>query len=127
MLSKREAWPQLSTELPMLIAGPCSAETETQVLTIAKELKKDPRVSFFRAGVWKPRTRPGGFEGVGTEALGWLKKVKTEVGLPMSTGVANVGHVEQALKADIDVLWLGGRTTANPFAVQEISSALNGG
>jgi chorismate mutase len=108
---------------PFIIAGPCSAETEEQVLQIAHELK-NTQVSIFRAGIWKPRTRPGGFEGVGAIGLKWLQKAKTETGLLMATEVANATHVKLALEHDIDVLWIGARTTVNPFAVQEIADAL---
>lgn len=108
---------------PLLIAGPCSAETETQVLEIAHQLKSQ-NVSFFRAGIWKPRTRPGGFEGVGAIGLKWLQKAKAETGLPMAVEVANATHVKLALEHDIDMLWIGARTTVNPFAVQEIADAL---
>jgi chorismate mutase len=108
---------------PLVIAGPCSAETEDQVLKIAHELK-DSDVSIFRAGIWKPRTRPGGFEGVGEIGLKWLQKAKAETGLLMATEVATAAHVKLALEHDIDVLWIGARTTVNPFAVQEIADAL---
>jgi chorismate mutase len=110
---------------PLVIAGPCSAETEEQVLKIAHELK-DSDVSIYRAGIWKPRTRPGGFEGVGAIGLKWLQKAKAETGLLMATEVANATHVKLALEHDIDVLWIGARTTVNPFAVQEIADALAG-
>ena len=110
---------------PLVIAGPCSAETEDQVLKIAHELK-DSDVSTFRAGIWKPRTRPGGFEGVGEIGLKWLQKAKAETGLLMATEVATAAHVKLALEHDIDVLWIGARTTVNPFAVQEIADALQG-
>lgn len=110
---------------PLVIAGPCSAETEDQVLKIAQELK-DSDVSIFRAGIWKPRTRPGGFEGVGAIGLKWLQKAKAETGLLMAIEVANATHVKLALEHDIDVLWIGARTTVNPFAVQEIADALAG-
>jgi chorismate mutase len=110
---------------PLVMAGPCSAETEDQVLKIAHELK-DSKVSVFRAGIWKPRTRPGGFEGVGEIGLKWLQKAKAETGLLMATEVANAAHVKLALEYDIDVLWIGARTTVNPFAVQEIADALAG-
>lgn len=110
---------------PLVIAGPCSAETEEQVLKIAHELK-DSDVSIFRAGIWKPRTRPGGFEGVGEIGLKWLQKAKAETGLLMATEVATAAHVKLALEHDIDVLWIGARTTVNPFAVQEIADALQG-
>lgn len=110
---------------PLLIAGPCSAETEEQVLSIAHELKNSA-VSIFRAGIWKPRTRPGGFEGVGAIGLKWLQKAKAQTGLLMAVEVANASHVKLALDHDIDVLWIGARTTVNPFAVQEIADALKG-
>ncbi|MBS1533659.1 MAG: bifunctional 3-deoxy-7-phosphoheptulonate synthase/chorismate mutase type II [Bacteroidetes bacterium] len=110
---------------PLVIAGPCSAETETQVLQIAHELK-DSDVRIFRAGIWKPRTRPGGFEGVGAIGLKWLQRAKAETGLLMAVEVANAAHVKLALEHDIDVLWIGARTTVNPFAVQEIADALQG-
>lgn len=115
----------LNLKHPLVIAGPCSAETEEQVLKIAHELKESD-VSFFRAGIWKPRTRPGGFEGVGAIGLKWLQKAKAETGLPMAVEVANATHVKLALEHDIDVLWIGARTTVNPFAVQEIADALQG-
>lgn len=108
---------------PLVIAGPCSAETEDQVLEIARELKNSD-VSIFRAGIWKPRTRPGGFEGVGEIGLHWLKKAREETGLLMAVEVANAQHVKLALTYDIDVLWIGARTAVNPFAVQEIADAL---
>ncbi len=110
---------------PLVIAGPCSAETEEQVLKIAHELKNSD-VSIFRAGIWKPRTRPGGFEGMGEIGLKWLQKAKAETGLLMATEVATAAHVKLALEHDIDVLWIGARTTVNPFAVQEIADALQG-
>ena len=110
---------------PLVIAGPCSAETEEQVLKIAHELKNSD-VSIFRAGIWKPRTRPGGFEGVGEIGLKWLQKAKAETGLLMATEVATAAHVKLAIEHDIDVLWIGARTTVNPFAVQEIADALQG-
>lgn len=110
---------------PLVIAGPCSAETEEQVLQIANELKKSD-VSVFRAGIWKPRTRPGGFEGVGAIGLKWLQKAKAETGLLMATEVANANHVQLAIEHDIDVLWIGARTAVNPFAIQEIADALEG-
>ena len=110
---------------PLVIAGPCSAETEKQVLSIAHDLK-DSDVSIFRAGIWKPRTRPGMFEGVGAIGLKWLKKVKEETGLLITTEVANSNHVKLALENDIDVLWIGARSTVSPFIVQEIADALKG-
>lgn len=110
---------------PLVIAGPCSAETESQVLTIAHQLK-DTDVNFYRAGIWKPRTRPGNFEGVGALGLKWLQKVKAETGLKTATEVANRNHVELALEHDIDLLWIGARSTVSPFIVQEIADALKG-
>jgi chorismate mutase len=110
---------------PLVIAGPCSAETEEQVLKIATELKNSD-VTIFRAGIWKPRTRPGGFEGVGAIGLKWLQKAKAETGLLMAIEVATAAHVQLAIEHDIDVLWIGARTTVNPFAVQEIADALQG-
>lgn len=110
---------------PFIIAGPCSAESEEQVLQTAKALQQQG-VPLFRAGIWKPRTRPGSFEGVGTQGLAWLKLAKQETGIQVSTEVATARHVEEALKYGIDVLWIGARTTVNPFAVQEIADALRG-
>ena len=109
---------------PLIIAGPCSAESQDQLLATAKGL--EDKANIFRAGVWKPRTRPNSFEGVGQKALEWLKLVKQETSLKVATEVANAQHVEACLKADIDVLWLGARTTVNPFYVQEIAEALRG-
>ena len=117
--------PKLEQKRPIIIAGPCSAETEEQVLTTAKELVKNG-VQIFRAGIWKPRTKPGGFEGVGSEGLQWLRRVKQETGMYTATEVATAKHAYEALKYGVDVLWLGARTTANPFAVQEIADALQG-
>ena len=108
---------------PLIIAGPCSAETEEQVLTTARELASNG-IKIFRAGIWKPRTKPGGFEGVGVEGLAWLKKVKEETGMYVGTEVATKQHVDAALEAGIDILWIGARTSANPFAMQEIADAL---
>lgn len=108
---------------PLVIAGPCSAESEAQLLTIAHALKKI-KATVFRAGVWKPRTRPGGFEGLGQIALPWLQKVRKETGLKIAIEVANLAHVKAALDADMDILWIGARTSVNPFAVQEIADAL---
>jgi chorismate mutase len=109
---------------PLIIAGPCSAESQEQLLTTAQGLKD--KATIFRAGVWKPRTRPNSFEGVGEKALEWLKVVKQETALKVATEVANAQHVEACLKAGIDVLWLGARTTVNPFYVQEIAESLRG-
>ncbi|MBK9018391.1 MAG: bifunctional 3-deoxy-7-phosphoheptulonate synthase/chorismate mutase type II [Saprospiraceae bacterium] len=112
-------------ERPVLIAGPCSAETEAQVMETAHGLAAQG-IDLYRAGIWKPRTKPGGFEGVGTEGLAWLQRVKQEVGLKTTTEVANTQHVFEALKYGIDVLWIGARTTVNPFSVQEVADALAG-
>lgn len=110
---------------PLVIAGPCSAETEEQVLAIAHQLK-DTDVNYYRAGIWKPRTRPGNFEGVGAIGLKWLQKVKQETGLKTATEVANKAHVDLALEHDVDLLWIGARSTVSPFIVQEIADALAG-
>ena len=115
---------ELSNNKPLLMAGPCSAETPQQVLDIAHELKGTATV--YRAGIWKPRTRPGGFEGVGAIGLKWLQQVKQETGMLLATEVATAEHVQLALEHDIDILWIGARTTVNPFAVQEIADALKG-
>ncbi len=111
---------------PLIIAGPCSAETEAQVLQAARDLAQLGKVHLFRSGIWKPRTRPGSFEGIGTEGLSWLKRVKEETGLKVTTEVASTQHVFEALKYGIDVVWLGARTTVNPFSVQEVADALRG-
>lgn len=116
----------LNLTYPLIIAGPCSAESEEQVLAAAYALASDGRVKVFRAGVWKPRTRPGGFEGAGEKGLQWLKRVKDETGLAVITEVAMPQHVEQALKHDIDMVWVGARTTTNPFLVEQLASALAG-
>ncbi len=108
---------------PLVMAGPCSAETEEQTLSTARQLAMSG-VKVFRAGIWKPRTKPGGFEGIGKEGLQWLRRVKEETGMLVATEVATRRHVEEALEAGIDILWIGARTSANPFAVQEISDAL---
>ncbi len=110
---------------PFVIAGPCSAETREQVLETAEGLK-DLNVDLLRAGVWKPRTRPGNFEGVGEEGIEWLREAGNKIGKPISVEVANTNHVELALKGGVDVLWIGARTTVNPFMVQEIADALKG-
>ena len=110
---------------PLVIAGPCSAETEEQVLKIAHELK-DSDVNYFRAGIWKPRTRPGNFEGVGALGLNWLKKVKEETGMKTCTEVANAAHCKLAIENDVDLLWIGARSTVSPFIMQEIADALAG-
>ena len=110
---------------PLVIAGPCSAETEEQVLKTA-HLLKDTDASVLRAGLWKPRTRPGNFEGVGSKGLKWLQRAKDETGLLLATEVANAKHVEEALQHNIDILWIGARSTVSPFIVQEIAEALKG-
>lgn len=112
-------------ERPFVIAGPCSAETEEQVMTTARQLAFKG-CHIFRAGVWKPRTKPGGFEGQGEAALPWMKRVKEETGMLITTEVATPEHVEQALKYDMDILWIGARTTANPFAMQALADSLKG-
>jgi chorismate mutase len=117
----------LGLERPLLVAGPCSAESEEQLLGTARGIVHlNPQVKAFRAGIWKPRTRPGGFEGAGEQALAWLAQVRKETGLLTMTEVATAEHVEAALKAGIDMLWIGARTTPNPFSVQEIADALRG-
>ena len=115
---------QFIDKKPFIIAGPCSAESQDQLLQIATNIKSS--VDVFRAGVWKPRTMPNSFEGVGEVALGWMKKVKEETGLKIATEVATAKHVELCLESGIDILWIGARTTVNPFYVQEIAEALSG-
>jgi chorismate mutase len=116
---------EMNLNHPLVIAGPCSAETEEQVLKIAHSLK-DTDATIFRSGVWKPRTRPGTFEGNGVKALPWLQKVKEETGMMTAIEIANAHHAKLAMEFDIDVLWIGARTTVNPFAVQEIAEAIQG-
>ncbi|HEX5171007.1 MAG TPA: chorismate mutase [Cyclobacteriaceae bacterium] len=113
-------------ERPLIISGPCSAETENQMVTTAKQLAATGKVHALRAGIWKPRTRPGQFEGAGEEGLKWLIQAKKETGLPVTTEVATAAHVELCLKYGVDILWVGARTTVNPFSVQEIADALKG-
>lgn len=117
--------PGIENKRPLIIAGPCSAETEEQVLETAKNLANNG-VKIFRAGIWKPRTKPGGFEGHGEKALPWMAQVKKETGMLITTEVATPKHVESALKAGIDILWIGARTTTNPFAIQELAESLRG-
>lgn len=125
-LIKASEWGLFSNmKKPIVIAGPCSAESEQQIFETAKALKSEG-VEVLRAGIWKPRTRPGSFEGVGSEGLRWMQRVQRELGMKVSTEVANVKHVYEALKAGVDMLWIGARTTANPFAMQEIADALKG-
>ena len=122
-ISPIEEWP-LFKKRPLVIAGPCSAESEEQVLTTAAALSASGRVDLYRAGIWKPRTRPGQFEGVGSPGLRWLKRVKDEFGLPVAVEVATERHVYEALKHGVDAVWIGERTSVKPFALQEIASAL---
>ena len=117
---------KLENTRPTVIAGPCSAESREQVLATARELKSNPNVKYFRAGLWKPRTRPNSFEGVGEEGMRWLSEVSKEVGIPVMTEVADAHHVELALKNRIDAVWIGARTTVSPFSVQTIADALEG-
>ena len=111
---------------PVIISGPCSAETEDQMVATAKQIAATGKVHALRAGIWKPRTRPGQYEGAGEEGLKWLIQAKKETGLPVTTEVANAAHVEACLKAGVDILWVGARTTVNPFSVQEIADSLKG-
>ena len=120
-----EEWLTVSSP-PMIIAGPCSAETEAQVMETAYGVASLPQVKIFRAGIWKPRTRPGAFEGVGSKGLKWLQKVKEQTGLLVTVEVANPRHVQEALDNGIDILWIGARTVVNPFSVQEIGEAIGG-
>jgi chorismate mutase len=120
-----ESWMTIKNQ-PLIISGPCSAETEEQLLATANLLAATGKVSVLRAGIWKPRTRPGEFEGIGSIGLEWLKKAKAETGLPTAVEVATAKHVEEALAAGVDILWIGARSTANPFTVQEIADALKG-
>ncbi len=124
-IEKLETWLKLKSD-PLLIAGPCSVESEEQMMSTAAELAKSGLVSAFRGGVWKPRTKPGSFEGIGSPALQWLKQAGSEFQIPVITEVANAQHVEEALTAGIDMLWIGARTTVNPFYIQEIADSLKG-
>jgi len=117
---------ELWNKRPLIISGPCSAETEEQVLETARRLAATGKVNMLRAGIWKPRTKPGLFEGIGTKGLPWLLKAKQETGLPTTVEVATAKHVQDALQFDVDVLWIGARTTVNPFSVQEVADALKG-
>jgi len=123
---KKEASWMTNSKRPIVIAGPCSAETEDQVLETARRLKATGKCDIVRAGIWKPRTRPDAFEGVGAKGLPWVKRVKEELEMPVTVEVANAKHVELCLEAGIDILWIGARTTVNPFAVQELADALKG-
>src|SRR5688572_20629860 len=111
---------------PIIISGPCSAETEEQTVATAKQLAATGKIHALRAGIWKPRTRPGQYEGSGAEGLKWLIQAKKETGLPVTTEVANAAHVDACLKAGVDILWVGARTTVNPFSVQEVADAIKG-
>ncbi len=111
---------------PLIIAGPCSAESEEQILVTAKALAATGKVDIFRAGVWKPRTKPNTFEGMGEKALPWLVEARNATGLPIAIEVATTAHVESAMKHDIDIFWVGARTTSNPFSMQEVAEALRG-
>jgi len=111
---------------PLIISGPCSAETEEQVVKTASRLAATGKIDILRAGIWKPRTRPGSFEGVGTKGLVWLQRAKKETGLPVSVEVATARQVQDALHFDVDIIWIGARTTVNPFSVQEVADALRG-
>lgn len=115
-----------SNKAPFLIAGPCSAESEEQVVQVSKDIAERSNVNMLRAGIWKPRTRPNSFEGIGKIGLEWLVAAGKETNLPVTTEVANAAHVALALEAGVDVLWIGARTSVNPFAVQEIADALQG-
>lgn len=111
---------------PVIISGPCSAETAEQMVETAKQIAATGKVHALRAGIWKPRTRPGQYEGAGIEGLDWLMQARKETGLPVTTEVANAAHVDACLKIGVDILWVGARTTVNPFSVQEIADALKG-
>ncbi len=117
--------PGIENKRPIIISGPCSAETEEQVMSTAQQLHHNG-VKIFRAGIWKPRTKPGGFEGVGEVGLPWMQRVQKELGMLITTEVATPKHVEAALAAGMDILWIGARTVANPFAMQELADSLRG-
>lgn len=123
-ISPLQSWTK--ADRPLIISGPCSAESENQMVSTAKLLAALGKVNVLRAGIWKPRTRPGQYEGAGSEGLNWLIKAKQETGLPVATEVATAAHVEECLKASVDILWVGARTTVNPFSVQEVANALQG-
>ncbi|MBS1736975.1 MAG: bifunctional 3-deoxy-7-phosphoheptulonate synthase/chorismate mutase type II [Bacteroidetes bacterium] len=117
---------ELWNKRPLIISGPCSAETEEQLINTARELSSENKVDILRAGIWKPRTKPGMFEGIGVKGLPWLANAKKITGIPVAVEVATARHVESALQFDVDLLWIGARTTVNPFSVQEICDALRG-
>ena len=118
----QDAW----VKRPLIISGPCSAETEEQVMQTAVQLQQTGKVDIMRAGIWKPRTRPGSFEGIGTKGLPWMQKARDLTGIPVAVEVATAKQVEDALHFDVDVLWIGARTTVNPFSVQDVADALRG-
>jgi chorismate mutase len=122
----KETVQQVWAKRPMIISGPCSAETEEQVLATAQRLAATGKVDVLRAGIWKPRTKPGMFEGIGTKGLPWMQKAKQLTGLPVTVEVATGKQVEDALHFDVDILWIGARTTVNPFSVQDVADALRG-
>lgn len=122
---EEQIFPNVELHKPFLIAGPCSAETYEQTLQTARELHEEG-VQVFRAGLWKPRTKPGCFEGVGARGLAWLEQVRQQTGMLVATEVATAQHVEQVMKSKVDILWVGARTTSNPFAMQELADALSG-
>jgi chorismate mutase len=124
--SAKEAVQAAWNKRPLIISGPCSAETETQTVETITQLAKTGKVDMVRAGIWKPRTRPGSFEGIGTKGLPWLQEARKRTGLPVMVEVATAKQVEDALHFDIDVLWIGARTTVNPFSVQQVADALRG-
>ena len=115
-----------AADLPLVISGPCSAESREQVMSTARMLAKIPQVKVFRAGIWKPRTQPSKFEGVGTKGLSWLQEVKEETRLLTTVEVATPLHIEQALQHKVDILWIGARTVGNPFSMQELAETLKG-
>lgn len=121
-----ESWSVVKNGGPIAIAGPCSAESEEQLMNTCRQITEEIGITLLRAGIWKPRTRPGSFEGIGEEGLKWLANVKKELNMPITTEVANAQHVELALKYGVDVLWIGARSTVNPFTIQEIADALKG-
>ncbi|HMR82500.1 MAG TPA: chorismate mutase [Niabella sp.] len=122
----KETLQQAWTKRPLIISGPCSAETEEQVLETARQLAETGKVNVLRAGIWKPRTKPGMFEGIGAKGLPWMQKAKQLTGLPTAVEVATGKQVQDALTFDVDILWIGARTTVNPFSVQEVADALRG-
>ncbi len=125
-LTMKEVTQQAWSKRPLIISGPCSAETEEQVVETATRLAKTGKVDVLRAGIWKPRTRPGMFEGIGAKGLPWIQRAKKLTGLPTTVEVATGKQVEDALTFDVDILWIGARTTVNPFSVQEVADALRG-